>query len=289
MKNFKSLIVILLIIIGFSSIIFIIYTIDKKIYMSKIKNNGATSSNAKNINDIKSTKIKVISHRGVYFNEPENSMDAIKASIIYKVDYAEIDVQETKDGVVVLMHDKSLKRLTGLSRMVNQLNYNQVEKLNIGSRYSFKYKSEPIPTLEEVIRECNGKMKLIIEIKPFSDVKSLTEKVVNIIEKNKFEDQCMVQSFNYSILLDVKRLNPNITTGFLTSKPIYNLTGLDVDFYSVKQKAVTRNLVTQIHKLNKEIYVWTVDNQVNMNNMLKLDVDGIITDRPSFLMNNKNQ
>ncbi|WP_026881443.1 glycerophosphodiester phosphodiesterase family protein [Clostridium akagii] len=289
MKNFKISIAIVLILIDFLCMLYMDHIDDNKIYISKIKSkiNTVSVSNTKYINDIKLDKIKVIAHRGIYLNEPENSMDGINDSMIHRVDYAEIDVQQTNDGVVVLMHDKSLKRLTGLNKMVNQLDYNEVEKLNIGSYYSFKYRSEKIPTLNQVIKKCNGKIKLIIEIKPYGDTKTLTENVVNIIEKNKFQNQCMIHSLSYNILLYVKRLNPNITTGYIIHNPINNLTGLNVNFYSVQENAVTRNLVMQIHKSNKKIYVWTVDNKVYMNDMLKLNVDGIITDRPSILMNNK--
>lgn len=92
---------------------------------------GSNNIKADTITGKNNNNITVIAHRGIYFNEPENSLEAIEDSIKHKVDYAEIDVQETNDGVVVLMHDKNLRRLAGVNKTVDELSYNDIEKLNI--------------------------------------------------------------------------------------------------------------------------------------------------------------
>lgn len=285
MRIFIKLIIILLI---FITSICAIYTyafyIDKnKVYMVKV------NYNAQHENNIKINKEKIIAHRGVYFKETENSLDAIKNSINHKVCYAEIDVQSTKDGIVVLMHDKSLKRLTGLNKTVYQLNYDEIRKLNIGSHYFSRFRQKKIPTLNEVIKECNGKIKLIVDIKPYGDTKSLTQQVVSIIKKNNFENQCMIHSLSYNILSDVKRLNSNIETGYVIYNPLQlsDLTKFDVDFYSINQNMVTKSLVIQIHESNKKVYVWKVDNKDCMNKVINLNVDGVIADKLSTLIDIK--
>ncbi|MFL0250184.1 glycerophosphodiester phosphodiesterase [Clostridium neuense] len=283
-KRFKPAYVI---IAAFICITFL-YTTDKNITIKAKQGNKHMESSYKYLdNDLKARRIKIIAHRATYFSEPENSLNAINDSIRHKVDYAEIDVQETRDGVVVLMHDKNLKRLTGLDSEVSNLNFNQIEKLNIASRYPSGHKREKIPTLNEAIKRSKGKLKLIIEIKPYGNTNDLTRRVVEIINKNKFVKQCLVHSMSYRILLEVKQLNPKIKTGYIVYRPMTNLTALNVDFYSVEQRAVTKNLVMQIHKLHRNIYSWTVDKPMYMDNMLKLHVDGIITDKPSILMDAK--
>jgi glycerophosphoryl diester phosphodiesterase len=246
--------------------------------------NTINKYNFSNLAQIK--KVKVIAHRGQCLGEVENSMSAIKSSIKYKVDYAEIDVQETSDGVVVLMHDRSLKRLTGLNKNVDQLTFAQIEKQNIAAKVPGDM-VERVPTLEQVIKECEGKLNLIIEIKPYANTTDLTNKVVNIINKNNFVNQCKVHSLSYKILLNVKQLNPNIQTGYIIGRPISNIGALNVNFFSVEEKAVNSKMIEDIHKSNKEIYVWTVDKKSDMNNLLKLNIDGIITDKPLQLMNIK--
>lgn len=286
MKNLKKLLTILLIPIILLFIFHVCYK--NKTNMEIMKTNNTNALTANNyINNPNLNKIKIVAHRGVYSNEPENSMAAIKDSILHKVNYAEIDVQETKDGIVILMHDENLKRLTGVNKTVSELDYNQIEKLNIGMHYPFKYNFERIPTLNQVIRECNNKINLIIEIKPYYNTRDLTKKVVDIIDNNNFQKQCMIHSLSYSILLNVKRLNPNIPTGYIIYKPINNLTLLNVNFYSINEKSVTKKLILKIHNSNKKVYVWTVDNPIYVHKILRFNIDGIITDKPSLLISAK--
>lgn len=81
-----------------------------------------------------------------------------------KADYAELDVQETKDGVVVLMHDKNLKRVAKVDKNLSEAAYEDIEKLDVGSIYSEKFKGKKIPTLDQVMKAAKGKIKLDIEI-----------------------------------------------------------------------------------------------------------------------------
>ncbi|MDT8719640.1 glycerophosphodiester phosphodiesterase [Clostridium sp. 19966] len=232
--------------------------------------------------------VKVVAHRALGFGGVENSLEAIQNSINNKVGRAEIDVQETKDGVVVLLHDRNLKRLTGLNKYVDQVTYKQIEKLNLAAT-SPGNGIERIPTLDSVIKASYGKQNLIIEIKPNGNIKDLTKNVVNIIDKDNFVDQCKVHSLNYDILLYVKRLNPHIQTGYIVSQPTRNLSSLKVDFYSIQKNIVNKKLVDDIHSNNKEIYAWSVDRPDEIDNMLKLNVDGIISDKPQLLLNMRNE
>lgn len=282
-KRFK---IIYLIIAAFLFVTFF-FMINKNYSIKAKQNNNHIKKIYKYLDDVsKIRKIKIVAHRGVYFTEPENSIRAIEDSIKYKVNYAEIDVQETKDGMVVLMHDKNLKRLTGLNENVSDLTFKQIEGLNIGSHFKNK-NQERIPTLDSVIKASKNKVRLIIEIKPYGNTEDLTKKVVNIIESNDFVNQCMVHSLSYNILLNVKSLNPNIKTGYIACWHRKDLTSLNVDFYSVEQRLITKKLVMKIHKEHKKIYSWTVDKPNNMDNMIKLNVDGIITDKPNILMDVK--
>lgn len=253
------------------------------LYRAEIKNLKAKYV----ISPMEIDKVKIIAHRGICDNEPENSINAIEASINYKVDYAEIDVQETKDGVVVLMHDKNLKRETGLNKDVNQVTFKEIEKLTLAAPFSYKSKYERIPTLEQVIEETKGRLNLIIEIKPYGNTKELTNKVVDIIEKNDFVNQCKIHSLSYNILLQVNKINNNIETGFIVTRPLKTLPQLGINFYSINQRLITAGLVQRIHKSNKTVYAWTADNDADMNNSIRAKVDGIITDTPRLLINRK--
>lgn len=233
--------------------------------------------------------IKIIAHRATYYNEPENSLSGIRSCINYKVDYAEIDVQETKDGTVILMHDYNLKRLTGLNKKVSDLDYNQIKKLNIHSHGFQSLGYEKIPTLNQVVTSSKGKLNLIIEIKPYGNTNDLTKKVVAIMEKNDIVKTSMVHSLSYGILLNVKRLDPNITTGYIVTNPIKNLSLMNVNFFSIKQNILNPNLIKTIHQSHKRVFVWTVDNSSNIKYAINLNVDGVITDKPETLKNLLNE
>ena len=194
-------------------------------------------------------------------------------------------MQETRDGAVVLMHDRSLRRLTGLNKNVDDLTFTQIEQLNIAPVQS--HSIERIPTLDSVIKECNGKLNLIIEIKPYYNTVDLTNKVVKLVDDNNFVNQCKIHSVSYKILLNVKKLNPNIQTGYIVNVPTNNLSSLNVNFYSVQENAINGQMVKDIHNKNKKIYAWTVDNTSDMYNLLKLNIDGIISDKPKLLLDIK--
>lgn len=287
MKKFK---IISLAIIVLCYTTFYFYIFANNIYKIKKNNIRKLSYVQLNLDGPKSSDdVKIIAHRGVYHNDTENSIEAIKDSIEHNVGCAEIDVQETRDGVVILMHDRSLRRLTGINKTVNQLDYNQIEKLNIASPYLKRHKIiERIPTLDQVIKECNGRIKLIIEIKPYWRTIDLTNKVAAIIKNNNFEENCMVHSGSYKALLYLKSIQPSIKTGEIVYRPIKNLSMMDVDFYSVRGNIVNKKMIDQIHNADKKVYAWTIDNRYYMKKMIELKVDGIITDKPSLLMSDKS-
>lgn len=228
--------------------------------------------------------VKIIAHRGSSRRAPENTVSSILCSVEDKADYAELDVQQTKDGVVVLMHDKNLKRVSKLNKNVEETNYKNIEELSVYGNNSKKFKDEKIPKLDEVVKKTKGKIKLDIEIKSYGNDVNLPEKVVKIIEDNNVVDSSMVCSFDYRVLQKVKKLNPKIQIGYITcsnSDDIFKLK--DVDFYSVHNAKVDKELINKVHRRNKKIHVWTVDNVKDMNKFVKMGVDGIITDYPEKL------
>lgn len=270
----------------FFSVIFIFlsaifFTLTYKIPVYINKNVSAISLNNSGAMD----KFKIIAHRSVYFNEPENSISAIKSLINHKIQYAEIDVQETKDGNVILMHDRNLKRLTGFNGTVDELNYSEIENLHLRSHFASGFINEKIPTLDSVIKTSKGRLNLIIEIKPYAKTYELTKNVVNIIEKNGIVNKCMIHCLSYPILVNVRKLNPNISIGFIATSPQKDFSYMDVNFFSIKQNMLTPRLVNAIHRSHKKIYAWTVDSPRSMKGIINLHVDGIITDSPQTLIN----
>src|SRR5262249_52464607 len=114
------------------------------------------------------SRVLVTAHRGNAHAAPENTLAAIRKAIESGADYAEVDVQRTADGVVVLLHDRDLKRVAGDSRRLDTLTHAEVRKLDVGSWFDPSFAGERVPTLAEVIELAGGRMKLNIELKFFA-------------------------------------------------------------------------------------------------------------------------
>lgn len=229
----------------------------------------------------------VTAHRGASGLTPENTMSAMLKAIEIGSDYAELDVQETKDGVLVLLHDSSLKRTAGMDQNIWEIDYASLNGIDVGTWFDSKFAGEPIPTLEAVIDAVYGKMKLNIELKMTGHEQQLVERVVALVEKKNFISNCILTSFDFEAINRVKELNNKIKAGYIFSTLPENIDVFTahVELLSVKFALVDEEFVKKAHANNKEVHVYTVNEPEEMKRLIKLGVDSIITDRPDILLN----
>lgn len=225
-------------------------------------------------------RVLVVAHRGGSRRAPENTLAAIWKAIEVHADLSEIDVQETSDGKVVLLHDNDLRRVAGVDKRIWEVSYDEIKGLDVGSWFSPDYKGERIPTLAEVLDVAKGRIRLNIEIKSNEHNPTLPEKVVRLVEEKGLVSECVISSFNYEWLPRVKRLNSKLRVGYITGEPVGDISRLDVDFLSLQAKLVTEELVRSARRKKKEVHVWTVNDPKQMARLIDLGVDGIITDVP---------
>jgi len=228
--------------------------------------------------------VAVTAHRGSSKDAPENTLSAIRRAIEDRADFAEIDVQETADGVIVLLHDTDLMRITGLNKKIWQLPYSEIKPLDAGSWFSPDFKGEHIPTLAEALELSRNKIKLNIELKFNGHEKQLVESVVQIIRHYGFGSRCVITSLNYDGLRKVKKLNPDLKTGFIIAKSIGNMFRVDTDFLSLASGMVNADVVAAARKRKMEVHVWTVNRPGGMSYFINMGVDNIITDYPAKLV-----
>ncbi|KEI00799.1 glycerophosphodiester phosphodiesterase [Clostridium botulinum] len=222
--------------------------------------------------------VKVTAHRGNTLNDPENTLASIKSAIDCKADFAEIDVVQSKDSKVFLSHNFNLKKSTGVDENSWNLSYDDVKKLDGGVI------TNRMPLLEEAIKLSKGKIKLNIEIKANENEKDIVKNVVKIIEKENFIESCVVTSLDYDTLQKVKKLNPRIKIGYIIYLAKGNVEKLNTDFYSVEESLVSEDLISKAHSMGREVHVWTVNNECNMDKFIELGVDNIITDESEILI-----
>lgn len=190
----------------------------------------------------------VAGHRGDSTDTPENTAAALKKAIEIGADYVEIDVCETKDGVLVVSHDNNLKRLTGQDVDIWNSNYADLKDLDIGSHFSAAFADQRIMTLDEAMDICDGKIKMNIELKPEkAHDHGFVEKAVAIFQKHDFYDKGFFASLDYPTLQKVEKLDPKIRTCLNTFIALGNLQLLPVDIYSVEATFVTSSLVSNVH------------------------------------------
>ena len=227
--------------------------------------------------------MQIVSHRGYSSKAPENTIPAIELAIQAHADYVEIDVQQTKDGVLVLLHDRNLRRTTGLNKLIYNTNYREIEKLDAGSWFGSEYAGTNIPTLEEVLEFCKGRINVSIDIKLHAHEENLEENLVALIEEYDFVENCFVSSFNYDSIVKIKKLNEDISTGYIMS-PAYGdfYNKPHIDFLSVRATLVSRNIVERAHEAGKEVHVWTVNTRKDLERMKSLGVDYVVTDEPQL-------
>lgn len=235
-------------------------------------------------------KIEVTAHRGASGLAPENTLAAVLLAMKLGADFAEVDVQETADGRIILLHDSTLARTTNQKGKIWTLNYSDLESTDAGFWFSPDFAGEPIPSLEAVIDAVSGKMRLNIELKTNRHQKQLAERVVELVEKKQFEQQCIVTSFNHEEIKKVKSLNPDIQTGLIFNKmPEEDIWSANLEILSAHKKLVNPDFIRKARENGKEIHVWTVNKEKKMREFIELQVDNIITNYPNLLLNILNQ
>jgi glycerophosphoryl diester phosphodiesterase len=229
-------------------------------------------------------RTQITAHRGASLEAPENTRYAFEAAMKGETDYIELDVQLTKDGKLVVFHDNTLGRTTNGSGLLTEHTYDELTELSAGCKFGSgtEFADAKIMTLEEVL-ELVGKSKMLnIEIKDIGDSVRATEKTVELIEKYNIVSSCYVSSFSYPLLKLVKELNPKIKTALIanvaTSTAFSRLD--DIDAVSLNYIFVNQSVVNAAHQSGKRVFVWTVDNREDIEQMMTLGVDNIITNRP---------
>lgn len=227
------------------------------------------------------SEIQITAHRGASRMAPENTLPALQSAMDEMADYAEIDVQETRDGHLVLFHDSTLKRIMKTNRTVKSMSLKELQTLDAGKWFSEEFEGTKIPTLEEAMDLCKGKMKLNIEIKYMGAASEIPEKTAELIEELGWQEQCVVTSTSYEYLRRVKAVNPDIYTGYIVSAAYGSYyTDEAMDFISILSSSASLRLIDAAHEAGKEVHVWTVNSKSELERMKLSGVDNIITDYP---------
>lgn len=232
---------------------------------------------------------KNFAHRGFSGKYPENTMLAFIKAVEEGVDGIELDVQLTKDGIPVIIHDETLDRTTDGVGNVVDFTYEELKKYDA----SFKFKNlgmfNPIPTLEEYLNYIkNFDIVTNIELKTgVNEYLGIEEKVLELIQKYGLEKKVIISSFNHFTVMRFKKLAPHIKCGFLTESWLINggeyTKEKGIECYHPYFKNLIPEVIKELKENKIEINTWTVNSEEDMRYLIKHEVDSIITNYPDLL------
>jgi len=230
----------------------------------------------------KETDVEIIAHRGAAGAAPENTMAAFQRAIIDKADWIELDVQENADDVIVVAHDSDFLKVARSSLKVWDATNESLRNLDIGSWYAPEYSNQRVPTLRQALGLAKDKLGVVIELKYYGRDRNLESRVVDVVEQTGMASDIMIMSLNIDGLRKIAALRPTWTRGLLNTASIGDLTRLDLDFLALNSAAASLAMVQRAHKQGMKVYVWTINDPVQMSVMMSRGVDGIITDNPAL-------
>ena len=227
-------------------------------------------------------KVEIIAHRGAAGLRPENTLASIRKAIEDGADWVEVDVQETADGEVVVMHDSDFMKRAGVDLKIWDATMEDLATIDVGSWFDPAYASERIPRLEEVLEITRGRAKLLIELKYYGHDFDLEARTVQIVERVGMGEQVATMSLKYPAVQRMLDLRPDWRAGVLAATAIGDVARLEGDFVAVSASYANPHLVASTEAAGKDLYVWTVNDPLRMSAMISMGVDGIITDEPAL-------
>jgi glycerophosphoryl diester phosphodiesterase len=238
-----------------------------------------------------SSPYHIIAHRGASAYAPENTLSAFKCVKSYNTHWIECDVTLTRDGIPIIFHDKTLKRQTGLSHQINQVDFAFTQSLDVGRWFSEAFIGERIPTLEALLSYALSENILInLEIKSHGyQPKWLVKKIREAIQRINYpaKTNMIISSFEKMSLLYAQHLVPQVRRGLLLSKwdKAWFLSAERLRIYSVHcdYKILTPKRITSILEKGYKLYVYTVNNRAIAQCLFDHHVDGIFSDYPDLM------
>ncbi|WLR43876.1 glycerophosphodiester phosphodiesterase [Bacillus carboniphilus] len=230
---------------------------------------------------------QILAHRGEAAYFPENTMLAFKEGLKSGADGIELDVQLTKDGEVVVIHDERLERTTNGTGLVKDHSYSEIQRLDASYKFKDLNQKVGIPLLKEVLHlfQSYPDKLLNIELKNgIIDYKGIEEKVIKLVRLYQLEEQVVISSFNHYSLAECNQINPEIETAILYYENLYKpwdyVEKIGAKSIHPYQLSIRSAILEKCLQRNIPVRPFTINDEVTMKKMFKWNVSSIITDDP---------
>lgn len=230
-----------------------------------------------------------VAHRGFSSKAPENTLAAIRMAIALPyVHWIEIDVQLSKDGVPIVIHDYTLDRTTNGHGKIKDMNWENLRRLDAGSWKGRAFRGEKIPSLEEVLALASGRLQLNIELKNTGNLyPGLEQKVMDIISSRGMRNEVVLTSFDDRVLHRIKEIDHRYPTGLIFDSrlgdPVRRLLELECSMLSIRFSRLTPRMAHLLFEQKVGIMAWTVNKAKEMRRLAAMHSDIMIcTNRPDI-------
>ncbi|MBA3753646.1 MAG: hypothetical protein H0X01_05815 [Nitrospira sp.] len=215
-----------------------------------------------------------IGHRGAAGHATENTLAAISKARSFRADLIEVDIRETCDGYLVLLHDETVDRTTNKAGHVAEMSLDQVQRLDAGN-------GQCIPTLEEALQAVRGGMGMILELK----VEGIGNEACAIVKRTGFRDPLIYASFLTDELHRIREADPMAKLMVLLPRtlprdPVGDAVAVRASHVGLHFSSVTTPLLQTYHNLGRLVFTYTVNEPIDIRRMRDLGVDGIVSDFP---------
>ncbi|MEM7174841.1 MAG: glycerophosphodiester phosphodiesterase [Chlamydiota bacterium] len=226
--------------------------------------------------------MKIIAHRGASIDAPENSLEAICQAIKHQVDYVEFDVQLTRDAIPIVLHDTIIEDPAHSAqwRLVRDLQFEEIGKLDVGKQFLDKFEGMRIPTLEEVLALETGKTGYFIEIKsakPYAQADVAC--IVDLLERVSCPKKVVIGSLNPAVVIELSRLASSFSViGIAASEgDIRAFLNQKLKLLAIQQQHLSAHTIKWLHKLGFEVWGWVIDDPYRAEEVASYGLDGVIT------------
>ena len=230
----------------------------------------------------------IIAHRGASGNAPENTLAAFRKAVALGATFIETDLQLSRDARFVAIHDPTVNRTTNGQGAVHDMTLADLRKLDAGSWFGSEFAGERIPTLEEIF-EFSGRNDVVfyLEIKPGAAWGG-EHALIGALRESGEIPRAVVISFDATIVLNLRKIEPTLMTGLLYDGQIENPLDKAVEIgarqVAVRGDLVTPALIAQAKKKDLQVVCWTVNHPAHMRMLAAAGVDGIMSDYPDRLV-----
>ncbi|GAC1358525.1 MAG: glycerophosphodiester phosphodiesterase [Ktedonobacteraceae bacterium] len=254
-------------------------------------------------------QVQRIAHRGGSLLAPENTLAAFRNALTMPVDAIELDVQMSRDGQAVVFHDATVERLTNGEGNILDLDFAYLRSLNAAAHFPGGWpQAEQIPTLREVLTLVKGRVQVYIEIKlaerdnAYWRYPKIIETVVSEVRTLKMLDKVLIISFDWQTLLNVKKLEPALTTGAIVSRDLWSpeddnavenlckkVTALGCNWINMDRKLFASDMLPVIRANRFKLGLWTVNSLDELRLLASSSIDSLTSDRPDFFEDIRDQ